>query len=301
MEPAVAAALIALAGSIFVTAANVVWTSRQNKANREEASRLAREQRAGSEALETLKKRLSVEAKEDEWHLEQRKAFAEELRRYRLPLLDAANDLGHRINNIRNDSFLEYLTAGSGRRDVALQSTAFRLAKYFGVLEVIYERVGFLPFEREEESKNVVGILAHIGRTFATDKWDRDGRPWYLARFMIWREEQRAIGEVARQASSDRGSDTFVGFATFAESWDRQASPWFARFIYDLESENADKSERLRRLQVLLSKLVRRLDNEGRFEGPKDVPPWIQLAEIDPLWRLADEMIANGEPDPTMT
>ena len=281
MEPEVAAAVIALVASVLVAGANIGWTASENRKIRAQADRIAEAQSADAEALEKLKHRLDMEAKEEEWHLEERKALAKELRRYRLPLFDAANDLGHRIKNIRNDSFLSYLASDSERRDVALRSTAFRVARYFAVLEIIYEQIGFLPFEREDEANDVVAVLGKIGSTFASDKYDRDDRPWYRARFMIWREEQRAIGEIARQSSSDADRDALIGFASFTENWDGRIHPWFARFVEDLESGFAVESTRLRLLQSHLSELVRLLDIEGRFKDPKIVPEWIKRAEAE--------------------
>jgi hypothetical protein len=61
-----------------------------------------------------------------------------ELDRYREPLLFAANELGDRIDNIRNKEVLSYLGALDHRRELALHSTLFRFGQYFARLELLY-------------------------------------------------------------------------------------------------------------------------------------------------------------------
>ena len=54
------------------------------------------------------------------------------LDRYRGPLLDAAWQLGDRLENIRHGSFFDYLSQGSGREQDAKLTTLFRFAYYLG-------------------------------------------------------------------------------------------------------------------------------------------------------------------------
>jgi hypothetical protein len=85
MIAAIAVALIAALGSLVVTLVKAVLDAREKR-----------------------RERLYVEQAE-RW-------------RYRRMLLSAADDLGNRINNIRNEDFLAYLNA-IDRRDLALNST----------------------------------------------------------------------------------------------------------------------------------------------------------------------------------
>ena len=62
--------------------------------------------------------------------------------------------------------------------------------------------MGFLRFEQEDETRAVAKVLADIGRTFASDKFDRTNG-FATSQFMIWREEQKAIGEVSIDPDSD--------------------------------------------------------------------------------------------------
>jgi hypothetical protein len=94
MGDAVIAALVAGIVSLVVTFGKIAWDARQAKRERRLAAR-------------------------------------ERLDRYRAPLLAAVDDLGRRVNNIRNDGFLAYLDI-EGRRNMAVHSTLFRLAQYPG-------------------------------------------------------------------------------------------------------------------------------------------------------------------------
>ena len=226
--------------------------------------------------LEHLRDTLQRAAKAEERRL----SAEEELRRLREPLLEAANDLGHRIHNIRAQYFLDYLDAGSGRKDLAIQSTLYRLAKYFRTVEALYEGGNPLRFERAEDTRAVAGMLAAIGRTFASDKHDRtDG--FASSRFMIWREEQRAMGDVVR--SSSDVDPIYVGFTEFVARLEQGAKRWFARVVDDLESGNAMKSQRLALLQAHLATLVRELDKEHRYAlGDEHEPDWLRHSPSTP-------------------
>jgi hypothetical protein len=254
MEAALVVALISSGSSLAVAAGTALWTSRQQN------------------SLELLKRRLDRENKEKERRLDTRAQLA----RYRVPLIDAASDLGHRIDNVRHGQFLAYLEGDHPRRDAALLSTVYRLARYFGTLEILYERVNYLKFERDEDTRAVAAALADIGRTFASDRYDRAG-PFYTSRLMVWREEQRAMGEVVRRDGDDIG-DHCVGFATFAANATGPDARWFATFIRDLQADEAAGSKRLKMLEGKLANLVRMLDDEGRYTDASSQPGWMRRA-----------------------
>lgn len=66
---------------------------------------------------------------------------------------------------------------------------------------------------------------------------------------MIWREKQRAMGELAL----DRDRDAVVGFVTFAARATGGDAKWIAKFIADLKSGSAPGSQRFALIQSLLS------------------------------------------------
>jgi hypothetical protein len=243
MDTAIVVALISLVSSIGVAVWTAIWTARQQR-----------------EAAES----------------ERRLSAAEELRRHREPLVDAANELGSRIDNIREEGFLTYLRPEYGRRDVAVQSTLYRFAKYFRTVEALYEGGNPLRFERAEETRAVADVLAAIGRTFASDDYDRTNG-FESSRLMIWREEQRAFGDSVRNTAGDA---VCVGFTEFVTRYDKGADKWFAKFASDLEHPDTSESERLAELQSHLAALVRLLDVDGRFartDGGES--GWLRRAE----------------------
>jgi hypothetical protein len=286
MEPPVAAALIAAGASLAVA----VWNSIQNANARKlqttegEESRKLQKDLAAAQAMSERK--LAQFKAESERELEKLKIHLNEaasaqgqLRRYRDPVLDAANDLGHRIDNIRHLGFLAYLGHEYGRRDIALASTLYRLARYFGTLEALYAGVNYLRFERDEETRAVAEALAAVGRAFASDGYDRADDAFASSKFMIWREEQRAMGESVRQRD-DTGDGVCVGFAEFTRRLNGEDRQWFARFAADLEEADAEGSERLATLQWRLAELVELLDEDHRFvraDGSYSVD-WLERA-----------------------
>jgi hypothetical protein len=212
---------------------------------------------------------------------------------YREPLLDAAYDLGERIDNILHRGFSAYFQGGHPIGRIAVLSTLYRFSRYFGTLEILYSEVSFLRFEESEATRNVAGLLADIARTFARDSYDRaDGS----SRFMIWREEQRAIGELSIYRNGD-AAPRCVGFATFSQQFDERYGTWFTTFVSDLKSGDAANSERLARLQSLLADLVRQLDDQGRYVGSAGAqgrpPEWMTR----PQPTIAGRGVANPRSD----
>lgn len=210
---------------------------------------------------------------------ERRLAAREKLDRYREPLLTAADALGSRINNIRRDGFLSYLDV-PGRRRTALLGTLFRFAQLFGWTEILSGTFDRLRFERDASTKAVADALRDIGRALAVDRLDRaDPADPTTTRLMIWREEQRAIGEVMRVESDP---PRCLSFDSFARRYDERFSPWFGTFAAQLDPASTPLSERLAELQRLLAGLVRerdvdlivlRVDADGDLAEPRWARP----------------------------
>jgi hypothetical protein len=228
---AIAAAASVVAGLIAANA-----SARQGDKTRAQQDRLAKQQHAFDERLTRLTSQLERQAKEEERRLDADEA----LETLRAPLLQAADDLGHRINNIRNEGFLSYQKAANQRQQIAVLGTVYRFARWFGTLELLYDRAEYSVLERQRNacSESVLGILRIIGRTFATDRADRATPHFTSSKFMIWREEQPAMGEIVR----DPDRQALVGFATFAARATGTDARWFATFIADLDSGGADTS-----------------------------------------------------------
>src|SRR5512144_2418007 len=174
MDAVVVAAIVAGVVSILVATGKAGWDARQRKQERGVATRA-------------------------------------KLDRYREPLLGAVDELGNRIDNIRNKRFFVYL--GTDRRNLALRSTLFRIGEYFAWVEILYGTSGQYRFTLDEKTKEVASKIRLAGATFASDKHDQVvPTDFRTTRLMLWREEQRAIGEVMRIRGRDPGC---IGFDAF--------------------------------------------------------------------------------------
>jgi hypothetical protein len=189
-----------------------------------------------------------------------------ELARYRRPLLEAAFDLGARIDNIQNSGFDGYILSGE-RRDIAVKSTLYRFARYFGTLEILRSHLTFLEFQSAEETKSVAERIVSVESALSSD---------YYEGLMLWREEQRAIGEETLWRE-EGGARRCVGFATFVDEFEQRTGPWFQRFEAELQEPGlAAGSERLEAVQTYLQQLVRLLDEEGRYSNLARAPEWLR-------------------------
>jgi hypothetical protein len=222
------AALIAAGTSLVISSSSTYWSWRQRKQERQ------------------------IEAKA-------------ELARYRKPLLEAAQDLGARIDNIQHNKFDLYFQS-EDRSEIAIKSTLYRFARYFATLEILRSQLSFLEFENAEETKTVAALIVRIESALTSDSYGG---------FMLWREEQRAIGEATLTRNED-GSLHYLGFAAFVADFDQHLAPWFARFQAELEEPGAAaSSKRLEAVQHHLKDLVHQLDEEGRYDHPPQSPIWL--------------------------
>jgi hypothetical protein len=253
VEAGVLAALIAAASSVVVAIVGAALALRTN-------SKTQREQRALNEAQIAASKELERMRSEHERLVAAEKLRLEAANRLDLsrePLLTAARDLWHRLRNIREDEFLNYAkySGSAHREEMAKLSTAFRMARYWGVLEDLYGTTDLLAFERSEATKPVTDLVNSIGRTFASDSPEVGGQ-----RLMMWREEQRAIGELMILTDMSDSAHRYLNFATFVERYNETFARWFSSFLDELVEDNAEDNPRLARLQELLEKLVATLE-----------------------------------------
>ncbi|OAA27717.1 hypothetical protein UG55_100745 [Frankia sp. EI5c] len=260
MDAGIVAALISSVVSAAVAVAATVWTHRQGV------------------GLERIRFELERSARDSE----KRSAAKTELDRYREPLLVAAFDLGARIHNIRKKQFLAYLTSTERRSRLALLGTLFCVARYFGTLEIVYSRLALLRFESADDTRVVAALLADISGALSSDQYDRVDT-YHSSRFMLWREEQRAIGELMRGGPGSTSTEC-LGFSYFHDNYDEVFAEWFAAFAAALETPVAVTSARLARLQTLLALLVGLLDEEGAFTltvgGERIAPEWVTEAGL---------------------
>jgi len=181
------------------------------------------------------------------------------LDRHRGPLLDAAWQLGARVENIRKREFLVYLKV-SGRAEDARRSTLFRFAYYLGWREYVRTQVQLLPFENEKDTRLAAAFLNNVTRILASDQLDGQ---WT----MLWGDEQRGIGELMTDQPPGASSPV-RGHAAFHREYETVFAEWMGRFADDLFTRGDVKSShRLRLLQWALYGLVRKLDEKNAYGG----------------------------------
>jgi hypothetical protein len=216
------------------------------------------------------------------------------LDQFRGPLLDAAWELGDRIDHIRNRRFLDYRVEGSGREQDAKLTTLFRFAHYFGWREVVRTQVQLLRFENEEDTRLVAGLLGDLSWVLSSDRLDE-------SRAMLWSDEQRGIGELM-VVDRDGTPPAVRGHAAFHRDYDDLFAPWMERFAQDLLTPAVAQGDRLRLLHWALLGVVRLLDEERAYEEsgwtdraaaeiPKTAPP-VPTAKTEA--RLRDHLAVPG-------
>lgn len=200
------------------------------------------------------------------------------LNTYREPLLSAAFELQSRLRNILDGEFLEKYLASEeqGKQEAAAKTTLYVFAQYFGWLEIIRREIQFLHFRRTRQTREMARLLRDISETFLTDSFG--------SQLMIWRVEQRGLGE--RMITSVDGKPSCLGYAAFLDQ-QVKLKIWLDPLERDLKALDRSGSARLTELQHLLLRLVRELD-------PKRVRYPFELEEA-PLPSLADND-ANGVP-----
>jgi hypothetical protein len=174
---------------------------------------------------------------------------------YREPLLAASYELQGRLYNILQLRFIEkYITnEKAGKRDSAIESTIYVFAQFFGWMEIIRHEVHYLRFSKDQQTREIGRLLQEISETFLSDKFG--------SQFMIWRVEQRGIGERMITASQDKMS--CLGYASFTEQRATMKS-WLEPLENDLHHLDDGGQQRLTELQHALLKLVKQLDEKGK-------------------------------------
>jgi hypothetical protein len=172
------------------------------------------------------------------------------------PLLEAAWDLGDRINRIRNGGFLDFL--GDERGQDAKLTTLFRFAQYLGWREAVRKQVQLLRFENEDDTRLVAGFLADVMRVLSNSRIDG-------ARAMLFADELRGIGELMI-IERDGAPVSVRGYATFRRDYDEVFAPWMERFAEELlTAREMVGCDRLRLLHWALLGVVLLLDEERAY------------------------------------
>jgi hypothetical protein len=162
-------------------------------------------------------------------------AIEQAMTRYRDPLLRSAIDLQGRIYGIVETGYMErhLLSEDIEMARYAKTSTLFRLAEYFGWVEILRRGVQFLDFGDQDRGRELTILLHRVGFTFANT------HRFPSAAFRLFRDEQRAIGEVVLEPlPDDPRRYRCIGYAQFTERLeeDPNFSRWFIRLAADMEA-----------------------------------------------------------------
>jgi len=201
-------------------------------------------------------------------------------RKYRDPIVLSALELFHRLAEVLREYPTDFLashllgeqettTERSAIRDryfrqYKLQSSVFRLCAFLGWLELYRQELVFLESGRGRPNRLVEDSIRNI-RADLADGTLNGSQDWYeWTDALIYREEQRAIGEV--MITDGSGARVVLGYAQFSRLYKDDAdggTPWIAtarRFFLDPEPPRDFRLERMRRLVAHLVDLVESLD-----------------------------------------
>jgi hypothetical protein len=177
------------------------------------------------------------------------------LARYREPLVGAAYELQGRLYNIIKLGFLGkyYVNGDEAQKRYAVENTLYVVAQYFGWSEILRREIQFLSFGDTERTRLVAERQRRLVELFQSDD-DELGRP-----FLVWRGEQRAIGEL--MVSRDGDDVQCLGYASFVKRQDPEFRSWLERLETEIdELATGHHNPRLAALQHALVDLVRELD-----------------------------------------
>jgi hypothetical protein len=188
------------------------------------------------------------------------------LARYREPLVDAAYELQSRLYNILKLSFLKkyYVKGDDEQRTYALENTLYVVAQYFGWSEILRREIQFLSFSDSKRTRAVSESQRQVLEAFQSDR-NQLGRP-----FLVWRGEQRAIGEQMIERDDDQAH--VCGYASFVGKRDPDLRRWLERLERDIAEVAAEGANpRLKELQHALVDLVRELDPNAIRYPPNEL------------------------------
>jgi len=228
------------------------------------------------------------------------------LARYSEPLARAAFDLQSRLYNILR---MDFLQAFYTRKSYAETSTLWLIGQYLAWVEILRREVQVLDVGDSRQTADLQRRLFAVTDAFASDAGDQ--------RFMIFRQDQRAIGEimvVGREVGEVKRSDC-MGYAQFTETLakNEEFSRWFEHLRRDLDSLATEakrigsqqfiQSPRLILLQRTLIDLIDLLDKDrvrfpslnerGKIPLPKSVRIRKQPLSSDSVARF---IYAEGDP-----
>jgi hypothetical protein len=211
----------------------------------------------------------------------ERRNLAATYRRYRDPIVLSAREMGSRAIEIYNDFPTKYLdgklwdledpfdlvhdTSNVHFQKYKLISTVYRLCAFFGWIELYRRDVTFLDAGHDGKNKRLDACIHAIQAVLADGDWNRhaDWREWPDR--LLFREEQRAIGEAMIRGSGPERS--VIGYGAFCKAIEDR-EPFLTRFVRPVlilvsNTEDRDfRKVRFRETALALVKLIEELDEK---------------------------------------
>ena len=164
-------------------------------------------------------------------------------------------------------------------RRYKLVSSAYRLCAFLGWLELYRQDLTFLDTDRRRDNRKLEAYLEDIRRDLADGQLNQAPDRTRWTDFLIFREEQRAVGAaMVVDAGSQR---TVMGYGAFLALVDRleeapDAELWWLRtamhFLLDLRADRDFRRTRLERLERDIRSLIGVLSPD-RLPAGGDVRP----------------------------
>ena len=191
--------------------------------------------------------------------------------KYQDPLLLSAVTLHARLNTIKthvkgipvSPSFADIRPPPPKniKDDYLLIHTAFLVGQYFAWVHILRIESQFLGMQRAHKTKSLTDAFFKIERAWSRD-WDNDEK---RNRFMLWRGQQTAIGELMTVTQDEKHS--CIGYAEFRNRWYSESGPGFTQWFGDFANNRDDFwSERLDMVLEGLRVLIFILDPEKIFQ-----------------------------------
>ncbi|MEM9932023.1 MAG: hypothetical protein AAF824_00365 [Bacteroidota bacterium] len=191
------------------------------------------------------------------------------LDKYREFISSSAYDLQSRVYNIVVKGFLKRWGKGDNEvyRHNAIYYTLFLFGQFFCWREIFRKELRFLTFKEGKEEINLLEHLTNLEGTFSKSGTGDDN-------FMVFRGNQRAIGESMIKVNPASKSLESIGFAAFIEKYQEKAfQRWFInleqsiRRCMEIEEDEGIHFLRLTEIQRHLIDLIDELDpNYIRFK-----------------------------------
>lgn len=205
-------------------------------------------------------------------------------RKYRDPIVLAALELANRLREICVDYPTDFLsskllkgsaipaTQESGRdlyfRRYKCQGTAYRLAAFLAWLELYRQEIVFLDTGKSASNRRLRDALQLVRSDLADGHLNRAGDWQEWADALVFREEQRAIGEaLIKQEGGARLVASYGTFVALLEGKDdKRTQRWLqvvTNFFLDPKPPKDFRRVRYNKLLIHLVELVQALDVES--------------------------------------